>query len=288
MTDKPLPQDESESWGESLRQWGPAILAVIFIRLFLFEPFRIPSGSMVPTLLIGDHVLVTKFAYGVWLPLKSIGVPFTSFGLDDIGLDLPNIELINTADPQRGDIIVFHYPMDEDVTYIKRVIGVPGDTIRVQDNQVVLNGELMTVTDLGEFDDIDQGCRPRRARYFKENLKRLDAEALDHGILTNRGYGGPLANHREIKVPKDAVFVMGDNRDHSEDGRRWGFVRYDQIKGKAHFVWLSWDGCTGTGVGGPRLDRMPRSLYEASDLEEAASSSPSPPSVIPAAEAAPL
>jgi signal peptidase I len=156
-----------------LRTWGPRRpRIVVFIRLFLFEPFRIPSGSMVPTLLIGDHVLVTKFAYGVWLPLKSIGVPFTSFGLDDIGLDLPNIELINTADPQRGDIIVFHYPMDEDVTYIKRVIGVPGDTIRVQDNQVVLNGELMTVTDLGEFDDIDQGCRPRRARYFKENLKR--------------------------------------------------------------------------------------------------------------------
>lgn len=270
-----MPQDEPEGWRESVRQWGPALLAVVFIRLFLFEPFRIPSGSMVPTLLIGDHVLVTKFSYGVWLPFKSIGVPFTGIGLDDIGLDLPNVELFDLGDPQRGDIIVFHYPMDEDVTYIKRVVGVPGDTIRVQDNQIVLNGELMKVTDLGEFDDMDQGCIPRRARYFKETLSRSGEPALDHGILTNRGYGGPLANHREIKVPDDAVFVMGDNRDHSEDGRRWGFVRFDQIKGKAHFVWLSWDGCTGSGVGGPRIERMPRSLYESDDLADFASPSSS-------------
>jgi signal peptidase I len=265
-----MPQDEPEGWREGLAQWGPAILAVIFIRLFLFEPFRIPSGSMVPTLLIGDHVLVTKFSYGVWMPFKSIGVPFSSFGLDDIGMNFKNFELLNTGDPARGDVIVFHYPQDEDVTYIKRVIGLPGDTIRVQDNTVVLNGELMTTDELGEFSDVDGNCKDRRARFYRENLKSGE-DVVEHGILTNRGYGGPLANRAEIKVPPDSVFVMGDNRDHSEDSRRWGLVRYDQIKGKAHLVWLSWDGCsTATPIGGVRIDRMFRSLYRSDDLADQA------------------
>ncbi|MCB9679870.1 MAG: signal peptidase I [Alphaproteobacteria bacterium] len=275
----PLDDEPQESWRDVLLAWGPAFLAVIFIRLFIFEPFRIPSGSMVPTLLIGDHVLVTKFSYGIWLPLKSLGVPFTSIGLDDIGLDLDNIELVDLGDPQRGDVIVFHYPMDEDITYIKRVVGLPGDRIRVVDNQIILNGERQERVPLGTFDDVDDQCHVREARRWRETLARGDGTTLDHAILTNIGRPGLLSDRREITVPPDSVFVMGDNRDHSQDSRAWEFVRFDQIKGKAHAIWLSWDGCHGN-PGSFRLDRMPKSLYDESDVQggpapEAAAAAPS-------------
>jgi signal peptidase I len=236
---------------------------VIFIRLFLFEPFRIPSGSMVPTLLIGDHVLVTKFSYGVWMPFEGLGLPFTPIGLDDVGIDIQNTELIDLGDPERGDVIVFHYPLDEDITYIKRVVGLPGDRIQVTDNQIILNGVPQERVNLGDYDDADASCRNRKARRYVEKLSTSTGSTLDHGILTNRGYGGALANRPAVTVPEDHVFVMGDNRDHSEDSRRWRFVHYNQVKGKAHFTWLSWDGCAGI----PRLDRMLRSLYTTEDLE---------------------
>jgi signal peptidase I len=261
--DTPPDDEPPEGLREFLVTWGPPILAVILIRLFLFEPFRIPSGSMVPTLLIGDHVLVTKFSYGVWVPFKGIGVPLTSIGLDDIGLDLENLEVLDLGDPERGDIIVFHYPMDEDVTYIKRVIGLPGDTIQVVDNQVVLDAVPQERVNLGDYDDADATCRIRKARLYAERLTQSNGEVLTHGKLTNRAYGGPLSNRAQLKVPPEHVFVMGDNRDHSEDSRRWGFVHFNQIKGKAHFTWLSWDGC----AGGPRLERMFRSLYSTEGLE---------------------
>jgi signal peptidase I len=267
----PLADEQPEGLREFVASWTPAILAVIFIRLFIFEPFRIPSGSMVPTLLIGDHVLVTKFSYGVWMPFKSIGVPFTQYGLDDMGLEFENIELFDLADPQRGDVIVFHYPRDEDITYIKRVVGVPGDTIRVRDNQVFIDGVAQSRDELGPFEDVDQFCSTRKARHWNESLKRIDGSVLDHGILTQIGRGSPLASpSKEWKVPPGHVFVMGDNRDHSEDSRRWGLVDYEQIKGKAHFVWLSWDGCSGGAAGSLRLPRMFRSLYSTDYLDGAA------------------
>jgi signal peptidase I len=238
-------------------------LAVILIRLFLFEPFRIPSGSMVPTLLIGDHVLVTKFSYGVWIPFKGLGIPLTSFGLDDLGLDLENTEVYDLGDPERGDIIVFHYPMQEDITYIKRVVGIPGDRISVSNNQVILNGVPQERINLGDYDDVDASCRVRKARHYVERIEMSDGEIMEHGVLTNRGYGGALANRTEVTVPPEHVFVMGDNRDHSEDSRRWRFVHYNQVKGKAHFTWASWNGCTRS----MRLDRMFRSLYSTDGLE---------------------
>ncbi|MCB9663113.1 MAG: signal peptidase I [Alphaproteobacteria bacterium] len=256
----PFADEPREGWRETLVTWVPAILLVLGIRLFIFEPFRIPSGSMVPTLLIGDHVIVTKFSYGVWMPFKSIGIPGT-----DIGLPWNNVELVDLADPERGDVIVFHYPEDESYTYIKRVIGLPGDRIRVVDNQVILNGERQARETLGTFDDVTDRCEPRSARFWAEALARPEGETLRHGILTDSGRGSPLADRPEIVVPPDSVFVMGDNRDHSQDSRAWGFVRYDQIKGKAHVVWLSWDSCDGF-PGRLRLDRMFRSLYTTEDL----------------------
>lgn len=262
----PLEDEAPEGLKEFAASWLPAIFAVIFIRLFIFEPFRIPSGSMVPTLLIGDHVLVTKFAYGVWIPNKSIGVPFSSIGLDDIGLAMENIELVRFAEPDRGDVIVFHYPRNEDLTYIKRVVGIPGDTIRVRDNQIFINDKAQERDELGPFTDVNASCVERQQRRWSEALTQRDGTVLDHGILTEQSNrSSRLANSREFVVPEDHVMVMGDNRDHSEDSRGWGLVTYEQIKGKAHFVWLSWDGCNGS-PGSLRLDRMFQSLYTTEGL----------------------
>lgn len=219
-----------------VRAWGPAILAVILIRTFIFEPFRIPSSSMMPTLLIGDHVLVTRYTYGIWLPFV-------------------RKELVDLGDPERGDIIVFRYPRDERVNYIKRVVGVPGDRISVRNNQVVLNGEPQPREYTGQHEWFDDVCRPHAGKHYVEDLA-----GLKHHKLTGPGFGGKFSNTGEIVVPDGHVFVMGDNRDNSEDSRSWGFVRYDQIKGKARFVWLSWDRCT-SGIGEPRTNRFFHDLY---------------------------
>lgn len=233
--------------GEVVRAWGPAILAVILIRAFIFEPFRIPSGSMVPTLQIGDHVLVTRFSYGIWLPFL-------------------RKELVDLGDPERGDIIVFRYPRDESMHYIKRVVAIPGDTIRVQNNQVILNGVPQEREYVGRVEWIDSDCRPHRAKRYIETIGEIS-----HDKLTDDGLGSMLANmSREITVPPGHVFVMGDNRDNSEDSRQWSFVRFDQIKGKAHFVWLSWDRCAG-GFGELRMDRFFHNLYEKPVVEATAS-----------------
>ncbi len=249
-------------WREIVEQWGPAILAVILIRLFVFEPFRIPSGSMVPTLLVGDFVAVTKSSYGLWMPWKSIGVPGT-----DWYIDLDNVELWDWGDPERGDIIVFHYPRDEAVTFIKRVVAIPGDTLRVINNQVILNGERLPHTVMGPFEDVNARCATREARRWSTELPRTHGDPLRYSTLTGVQYTGSLANHREITVPEGHVFVMGDNRDHSEDSRAWGFVSEDLIKGKAHVIWMSWNGCSDMDDT-VRLDRMPRSLYNADDLPD--------------------
>lgn len=241
---------------EFVRAWAPAILAVVVIRMFLFEPFRIPSGSMVPTLLIGDHVLVTKFSYGVFLPTLPCrvvpGIPPLLCGRQ---------ELVHLQDPERGDIIVFRYPRAEEVHYIKRIVGVPGDKIRVQNNQIFLNGVAQERVYDEKYDFIDERCRAQPEKHFVEDLG-----GLKHHVLTNLTFGGALANMEEIEVPPGHVFVMGDNRDHSEDSRMWRFVRFDQITGKAHFIWLSWDRCGGD-YGRIRSERFGRGLYRDPGLD---------------------
>jgi signal peptidase I len=241
------------SWlWELIRTWGPAILAVIVIRTFIFEPFRIPSGSMVPTLLIGDHVVVTKFSYGIWLRTPNY-IPLLDIPLDRFSW---RKELIDLGDPERGDIIVFMYPMDETTNYIKRVVGIPGDHIHVEDNRIFLNGVEQPTVRHGEFTFIDDDCTGEPKKMYEEDLS-----GVKHPILTNTGLGGVLSNmDDEIVVPAGHVFVMGDNRDNSEDSRRWKFVRFDQIKGKAHRIWLSWDGCSGS-IGRIRSERFLQSLY---------------------------
>jgi signal peptidase I len=245
-------------WSDLVRTWLPAILAVLLIRTYVFEPFRIPSGSMVPTLLIGDHVVVNKASYGLWTPWVLVEVPF----MENFGIVPARYELMDWGDPARGDIIVFRFPNDERLHYIKRVVAVPGDKIRVQDNQIFLNGVAQERAYEDAYDFVDDSCGDFETKRYVENLS-----GVEHHILTNKLGPGPLANYpsarvgEEVTVPPDSVFVMGDNRDNSEDSRKWEFVRYDQIKGKAHFVWFSWDSCAGK----VRANRFFRSLYKVYD-----------------------
>ncbi len=247
---RPDVDEESGHWFvEIVRTWGPAILAVIIIRTFIFEPFRIPSGSMVPTLLIGDHVVVTKFSYGIWLRSPP-NIPLLDYPLTSHAF-----ELYDLGNPQRGDIIVFQYPRNPSVNYIKRVVGLPGDKIVIRNNRIILNGVEQSTQRAGDFSFVEENCNLDPKRQYVEDLS-----GLKHSILTNSGQPGYLADKPEITVPADSVFVMGDNRDNSEDSRKWLWVRYDQIKGKAHRIWLSWDSCSGQW-GQIRTDRFMQDLY---------------------------
>jgi signal peptidase I len=197
------------------------LLVVVVVRSFVFEPFRIPSSSMVPTLKIGDHIFVSKFSYG-------LSVPFTK------------IEFVSFRQPKRGDVIVFLWPRDESLHYVKRVIGVPGDLIEVKGRDVWINGQLAPkekATSLPQTEDVfdkdfDEGD------YFNEKL-----ETVNHLIRhdSNKQPMGHEARPFKETVPKDHYFVMGDNRDDSSDSRSWGFVPKENVKGKAQLIWLSLD-----------------------------------------------
>lgn len=170
-----------------------AVLLALFIRTFVVQAFKIPSGSMLPTLLIGDHLLVNKFIYG-------IRVPFTGK------------LLIPIDEPERGDVVVFRFPKDRSVDYIKRVIGKPGDTVEVREKKVYINGE--------PIDD-------PHAHISTPSV--LNASA------------SPRDNFGPVLVPDDRIFVMGDNRDNSYDSRFWGFVDQQDILGMAFILYWSWD-----------------------------------------------
>lgn len=204
-----------------LKTWAPALLAVFAIRSAVAEPFRIPSGSMVPTLEIGDHILVSKFKYG-------LRIPFT------------DVEVLALGEPVRGDVIVFRYPPNPELDYIKRIVGVSGDRIELRDNTVYVNGEKATRTYVDEYRFVDDRCTAEDARLYKEDLL-----GVQHSVLTSPGSRVGLANYGPTTVPDGSYFVMGDNRDNSADSRVWGIVPRDHIKGKAVLVWLSYDNCNG-------------------------------------------
>jgi signal peptidase I len=206
----------------------PVILVVFLLRSFLFEPFKIPSGSMVPTLLVGDLILVNKYHYGIRLPVL-------------------NRKIVANHDPQRGDVMVFRYPVDPRIDYIKRVVGVPGDEIRYDHQQLTINGQPVQTVAQGEYYDEDS---LRYASLFTEKLG-----AVEHRILVNPQqpsfFGGlpksfPMADHCHYSaevmtctVPPGHYFMMGDNRDNSQDSRFWGFVPDENIVGKAFFIWMN-------------------------------------------------
>jgi signal peptidase I len=207
----------------------PVILIVFLLRSFLFEPFKIPSGSMVPTLTVGDLILVNKFHYGVRLPVV-------------------NKKIIANHNPERGDVMVFRYPVDPRVDYIKRVVGVPGDEIAYLNQRLTINGKPVDVKAQGEYYDDEA------RRYFPLFLESLGA--VEHRILVDPQrtayYGGgdsrqfPYAQNCRYsaegvvcKVPEGHYFMMGDNRDNSQDSRFWGFVPDENIVGRAFFVWMN-------------------------------------------------
>lgn len=206
----------------------PVILAVFLLRSFLFEPFKIPSGSMVPTLLVGDLILVNKFHYGVRLPVL-------------------NTKIVKNNDPKRGDVIVFRYPVDPRVDYIKRVVAIPGDQITYNNQQLSINGQLVPVQSQGDFYDDDS---MRYAPKFSETLgdtahsilvdpKRASIYRPMDSFVNFRDNCRYSAEGVSCKVPAGHYFVMGDNRDNSQDSRYWGFVPDENIVGRAFMVWMN-------------------------------------------------
>lgn len=213
---------KKEKFVKEAKSFFLIILSVLAFRSVLFEPFKIPSGSMIPTLLIGDFILVNKFSYG-------FKVPFSDWFSDPIYITGP-------SSPERGDVIVFKYPKDTNLNYIKRVVGLPGDTIEVIDKVVYVNNkpiETKVIDGKEILEDMDD-------RYKSYQFKFLETKTGDATHITQIDTGNDyFANYYKFTVPKDNYFVMGDNRDFSADSRRWGTVPFGHIKGKAILVWFS-------------------------------------------------
>jgi len=212
---------------DNLISLGTALLLVFMIRSSIVEAFKIPSGSMIPTLLVGDHIFVNKFAYGFRLPFSD-------------WITSEPITLIKRDPPKRGEIIVFLYPRDESLHYIKRVVAVEGDTIEVRNKIIYLNGQPTSHEAL-ENQKADAVLATLDSN--KYSLSSLEAyqEHMDAGnpiVLTDRN-NFTTQNFGPETVPEGHVFVMGDNRDFSNDSRFWGFVPLKNVKGRAMFVWLS-------------------------------------------------
>lgn len=185
----------------------PVFVVVLVLRSFIVEPFRIPTGSMIPTLEIGDFILVNKFSYGLRLPITN--TKFVSFG-----------------DPERGDVVVFRYPENEKVDYIKRVIGLPGDEIAYHNKTVFINGKPVEQKEL------------KRIPLARDELIRLE-EMLGEIKHKVHHYRNAYSGSRSYKVPAGHYFVMGDNRDKSYDSREWGFVPEKNLVGKAFIIWMN-------------------------------------------------
>ncbi len=199
---------------EYARAFFPVILIVFVLRSFVVEPFRIPSGSMLPSLLVGDFILVNKFSYGIRLPVI-------------------NKKIVDLGAPQRGDVAVFRFPRDESVNYIKRVVGLPGDRVVYQGKKLYVNGQLMPQGPATSYTVQQGGEMLYEAARLTEKL-----DGVEHAILLS---ARPDPTPQEYVVPPGHYFVMGDNRDHSNDSRYWGFVPEENLVGKAFLIWFSWD-----------------------------------------------
>ncbi|BAN23721.1 signal peptidase I [Caballeronia insecticola] len=214
-------------WLEYTASFFPVILAVFVVRSFIIEPFKIPSGSMVPTLLVGDFILVNKYEYGLRLPII-------------------NTKMTQGRPLQRGDVVVFRYPKDESVDYIKRVIGLPGDTVAYEDKKLTINGKPVPETPLPDYFDDE---RIGYAKQFEEDLDGRKNAILNNPQVPPFVVGADDFPFRDncnynaqgvtCKVPPGNYFMMGDNRDNSADSRYWGFVPDQNIVGRAFFIWMN-------------------------------------------------
>jgi signal peptidase I len=254
----PMPVD----WARSL---FPVVLVVLLLRTFVAEPFRIPSGSMMPTLDVGDFILVNKFAYGLRLPAF-------------------NNKFVSLGEPKRGDVVVFRFPgylcpdggklirsgdlscMDPHApvpqqNWIKRVIGLPGDSIEVHGSDLLINGKLVADDEIGPYVGnpqraIDQTMLDNGATLWTEHLTRADGSPVNHMIARMPAYTRPnsIPNARvPSRVPKGCYLVMGDNRNDSLDSRWWGCMPEKNLAGKAFLIWMSWKGW---GTGGVDFSRI--------------------------------
>jgi len=218
-------------WVEYCASFFPVILPIFLLRSFWLEPFRIPSASMVPTLLVGDFILVNKYAYGIRLPVI-------------------NKKVIEIGQPQRGDVMVFRYPLDPSQDYIKRVIGLPGDRVEYINKRLTINGKPMPVTADGEFvlqqsfsvmSKFQEDLNGRKHAILNDANGRADVPPemiAPHAYRDSCHY---TDNGVTCMVPPGHYFMMGDNRDQSADSRMWGFVPDENIVGKAFFVWFHAD-----------------------------------------------
>lgn len=218
-------------WIEYSGSFFPVIVLVFFVRSFLYEPFKIPSSSMVPTLQIGDLILVNKYTYGIRLPIL-------------------NQKIIDISDPKRGDVMVFKYPRDMSLDYIKRVVGVPGDKIEYKNKRLTVNGKALEYTALPDY--LSDDNPNERLTYYQQ--LREDLTGVKHNILNDERVPGFVNNPDNFPqhelcsynaegfactVPPGHYFMMGDNRDNSLDSRFWGFVPDQNIVGKAFVVWMN-------------------------------------------------
>jgi signal peptidase I len=214
-------------WVEYSVSFFPVILIVFVLRSFLVEPFKIPSSSMVPTLLVGDFILVNKFTYGIRLPVI-------------------NRKVLELGSPERGDVMVFRYPDDPSLDYIKRVVALPGDRVEYRNKRLTINGKPVA---LRQVDDYLSRERMQFSRRYVETLNGAEHEILideDAPALVAPSRTFPHAGNCNYNisglactVPPGHYFVMGDNRDNSSDSRVWGFVPDENIVGKAFFIWLN-------------------------------------------------
>lgn len=199
---------------EYSKSFFPVILVVFLVRSFLVEPFKIPSGSMMPTLVAGDFILVNKYAYGLRVPLL-------------------NNTFFEIGHPQRGDVFVFHYPPDPSIDYIKRVVGLPGDRIAYRDKQLYINGVPQELTYVDDYAYVGSGLNMVNAKRYSEQLgDTLHDLLIEENSITIDG---------EVVVPPGHYFAMGDNRDNSKDSRVWGFVPENNLVGRAFMIWWNFD-----------------------------------------------
>ena len=207
---------------EYSRSLFPVLLIVLLFRSFLFEPFKIPSGSMIPTLLIGDFIVVNKYAYGLRLPVV-------------------HTKILPIGDPQRGDVVVFRFPVDPNINFIKRLVGLPGDTISYRGKQLYVNGELVPAETQGHYSSTEVKCSTPRSDAVR---LRETLGTVSHDILVHENSG---SRNGQWTVPEGHYFVMGDNRDRSNDSREWDFVPEENMMGRAIGIWLNFDYTKGCG-----------------------------------------